>query len=66
MALPHEGANETMTISLGAATAVPANPHGARQLIEAADRNLYEAKRAGRNRVCAGLQIDANVHTNSG
>jgi diguanylate cyclase (GGDEF)-like protein len=39
------------TISIGVATLDPAEPVAADQLLRAADAALYEAKRAGRNRV---------------
>jgi diguanylate cyclase (GGDEF)-like protein len=54
--LPHAGvgADAVVTVSLGAASLVPSNPGGARQLIERADHHLYVAKRAGRNRVSDG------------
>ncbi len=44
-----EGARATMTISLGVAQALEAP--SARALVEEADNRLYEAKKAGRNRV---------------
>jgi diguanylate cyclase (GGDEF)-like protein len=66
LALPHEGVGKTVTVSLGAASATPTGPQGARQLIEAADRNLYEAKRAGRNRVCTGSPLDAPLPASGG
>ncbi|HZR36971.1 MAG TPA: diguanylate cyclase [Nevskia sp.] len=40
-----------VTISTGIASAVPAADGSVLQLVEIADRGLYEAKRAGRNRV---------------
>ena len=53
LALPHEGAapGATVTISLGAASMTPAGADTSATLIAIADRNLYAAKRAGRNRV---------------
>ncbi|MBP2313668.1 diguanylate cyclase [Azospirillum soli] len=43
-----------VTISLGAATARPLTETPSDSLYQAADLLLYEAKRAGRNRVCSG------------
>ena len=40
-----------VTVSIGAAS-MPASADGARELFAAADAALYEAKRAGKNRVC--------------
>lgn len=59
--LPHYGVSETsiVTISLGAALMMPSDVDDVRQLIELADFNLYAAKRAGRNRVGACLQLSA-------
>ncbi len=50
--LPHEfsGTADHITISLGVATMVPEADKKAEDLIEAADRALYEAKESGRNR----------------
>jgi diguanylate cyclase (GGDEF)-like protein len=41
-----------VSVSVGVA-AFPAHAADKQQLIDAADRELYRAKRAGRNRVCA-------------
>lgn len=41
-----------VTISLGLATSLPANPLGSDEFIRLSDKHLYEAKRTGRNRVC--------------
>ena len=40
-----------VTVSIGVAAATPGNHCSAEALIEAADRQMYEAKRSGRNRV---------------
>jgi len=42
-----------VTISLGVATRAPGSSMKALELVEAADRELYRAKKLGRNRVCA-------------
>ncbi len=51
--IPHENSKVTdhVTISLGAATAVPERGSRAEDLIAAADQALYEAKNHGRNQV---------------
>jgi len=45
-----------VTISIGVACLVPDGREGPQVLIEAADTNLYAAKRHGRDRVWAGQQ----------
>jgi diguanylate cyclase (GGDEF)-like protein len=45
--------NRVVTISLGVATLTPTRDLEFQALIEAADKQLYEAKKAGRARVCS-------------
>ncbi|XZG70595.1 sensor domain-containing diguanylate cyclase [Chitinibacteraceae bacterium HSL-7] len=53
LALEHGApqATESVTLSLGVATLIPAHGHSTRDLIQAADQRLYAAKQNGRNRI---------------
>ncbi len=48
-----DGENRSATISIGCATILPRDDYNPAGLIDAADKKLYQAKTAGRNRVCA-------------
>ncbi len=50
LAHPALGPKSVVTISLGGASRIPWLPHGGEHLVEEADRNLYTAKRTGKNR----------------
>jgi diguanylate cyclase (GGDEF)-like protein len=55
-AIPHEhpDVQGTVSISIGVAVVQPTPALSPELLLVEADRRLYEAKRAGRNRLCAG------------
>ena len=53
--IDYEGQRIPITVSLGVATLVNGNYTAWEQLVEAADTQLYVAKRAGRNRVASSL-----------
>jgi len=64
VALPHAAsqAGALLTVSTGVATVVPRSAHGLLQLVGAADRALYAAKDAGRDRVeTVGGELPAGV-----
>ncbi|MCH1998287.1 GGDEF domain-containing protein, partial [Achromobacter xylosoxidans] len=48
------GGGPWLTVSIGTATAVPVVDQPCTDLIQIADRGLYQAKRQGRNRVVQG------------
>ncbi len=59
---PHAGQGMPTTVSCGVATCLPSEAFCMENLLEAADKALYKAKRTGRNRVCSGeVQQKASV-----
>ncbi|MBF0461249.1 MAG: PleD family two-component system response regulator [Magnetococcales bacterium] len=54
----HSPIADRVTISIGCVTAIPEREDGREMLLATADRLLYQAKRAGRNRVC-GVDLAA-------
>ncbi|MEG4319390.1 MULTISPECIES: diguanylate cyclase [unclassified Microcoleus] len=58
LAIPHEQSDVSaiVTVSMGIASMVPSRGKSPAQLIAAADRALYDAKRQGRDRFCAEAQ----------
>ncbi|THB70891.1 MAG: diguanylate cyclase [Desulfobulbaceae bacterium] len=52
---PASEADQKLTVSIGAATAIPSMDVEPEELVIAADSKLYEAKGAGRNRWTSGL-----------
>lgn len=55
-----------ITVSLGTACAVPNDRMSARILLDSADKALYEAKRAGKNRVVAGRIAEQSEQSDTG
>jgi diguanylate cyclase (GGDEF)-like protein len=69
LGIPHEASDTApmVTISVGVALFIPTDELTAEQLVAAADAQLYQAKHAGRNRVCcAAPGMDAELSTNRG
>ena len=52
MANEHPDVLAPVSISVGVAAVIPTSEHGPQVLVTEADRQLYDAKRGGRNRLC--------------
>jgi diguanylate cyclase (GGDEF)-like protein len=65
LAISHEGSNvsSVVTVSVGVALAQPSSGRSMTGAIQAADEALYEAKRAGRNRVVYKDASESEVET---
>ncbi len=64
--IPHGGGERvTVTVSVGCATMMPVQGSNALDLLAAADRQLYVAKAAGRNRVACGQLAEGSVAQDS-
>jgi diguanylate cyclase (GGDEF)-like protein len=59
----HPAGFERITLSLGVATMIPDKGHSPTDLVQEADRALYEAKRRGRNRIEFYDEIETNTST---
>jgi diguanylate cyclase (GGDEF)-like protein len=59
LGMPHQGSgvSDVVTVTLGVATAIPRPGQLPQTLLGMADRKLYEAKMAGRNRVLAATVL---------
>ena len=59
LGMPHQGSgvSDVVTLTLGVATAIPRPGQLPQSLLGMADRKLYEAKMAGRNRVLAATVL---------
>jgi diguanylate cyclase (GGDEF)-like protein len=64
LAIKHEysAVAQFVTVSIGVALIVPGAEHSLQQLIEEADKQLYAAKRAGRNQIQAKVVNDGSAH----
>ncbi|MGE4298841.1 MAG: diguanylate cyclase [Desulfovibrionaceae bacterium] len=63
MEITYEGTPITVTCSIGSATVEPDEVRSPKSLVAEADRQLYQAKQTGRNRVChAPPQQHARLH----
>ncbi|WP_375502313.1 diguanylate cyclase [uncultured Nostoc sp.] len=60
LAIPHENSqvNSYVTVSAGLATVIPTFNFNFQKIIVAADKALYQAKAAGRDRVCSQEQTE--------
>ncbi|MEH2288825.1 diguanylate cyclase [Nostoc sp.] len=58
LAIPHENSQVSshVTLSAGSATVIPISNFNSQKIIVAADKALYQAKAAGRDRVCSQEQ----------
>ena len=57
LAIPHlaSSVSDVVTLSLGVSCGIPAPDNSRSALLALADQRLYEAKNAGRNRICKGV-----------